>query len=356
MVGQLLGLAAKTISMIAVGLVLASCAGHSHGPVTGNPGGSGYLAKFTNSEGESHPETSLRQKLRYVRKLYSNEFPGRESLPDDHVLDPALAALQFQKSRNYPYALTWFGHSTFLIKMGSLNILTDPVLGNSIGHFPFKIRRMVPVLPRWQDIDHLDMIVISHGDYDHLDLPTLRKLLQKFPSAQIVVPSGGRKFLPGLKSKRIIELAWYQSLKVGPMKLTSVPAVHGVRRPPYPINSAHWAGYVFKDSRKSVYFSGDTGDGRIFNDIRRRVGRLDVAIVPAGAYAPQTIEKPFHATPEAAVGIAKTLGARLAVGMHWGTFSLSEDPSNEQKRRFLAAKKPSVRSTVFKIGETRRLQ
>lgn len=345
----------KFVVVVTLGFALVSCASQRGKVSPAKRIDKEAPRQFQNAHGDQHAPPELHDSLNYLVNLYTNRFPGKEKLPENHVLETALAVQQFKNTRKFPYALTWFGHSTFLIKMGKLNILTDPVLGDSIGPFPLKLRRMVPVLPRWQDIEHLDVIAISHGDYDHMDEPSLRKLVRKFPNVQIIVPQGARKHLPTLKTTRITELAWYQSIGIGRLKLFSVPAVHSTQRPPYSNNSAHWAGYVFKHRNRAIYFSGDTGAGRIFKAIRRKLGRMDVAIVPTGAYAPQDYEKHFHVTPEDAVGIARTVGAPLAVGMHWGTFSLSEETPIEQKRRFMAAAKGGTATTVFKIGETRKL-
>jgi L-ascorbate metabolism protein UlaG (beta-lactamase superfamily) len=355
MYNRLSWLVAKLVFAVVFSLVLASCASQRDKALSVKKIGEEKAGIFQNALGHRHSPPQINDTLNYLVKLYTLRFPGRQSLPENHVLDPALSAKQLQDSRNFPYALTWFGHSTFLIKMGKLNILTDPVLGDSVGPFPLKLRRMVPVLPRWQDIDHLDVIVISHGDYDHMDEATLRKLVRKFPDVQIVVPQGAHKHLSTLRAHKIIELAWYQSLKMGQLKLTSVPAVHSTQRPPHQTDSAHWAGFVFKHRNRALYFSGDTGPGKLFKEIRRRIGRVDVAIVPTGAYAPQDYEKHFHVTPEAAVAIAETMGASLAVGMHWGTFSLSEETPVEQKRRFLAAARKTTATTLFRVGESRKL-
>jgi len=345
----------KFIVAVTLGLALVSCAIKPGGVAPAKRIDKDAPGQFQNAHGDRHPAPELYESLSYLVNLYTSRFPGKEMLPENHVLDTALAVQQFKKARKSSYALTWFGHSTFLIKMGKLNILTDPVLGDSIGAFPFKLRRMVPVLPRWQDIEHLDVIAISHGDYDHMDVPSLRKLVRKFSDVQIIVPQGAKKYLRTLKSGQLTELPWYQSLNIGSFTLTSVPAIHSTQRPPFLTDSAHWAGYVFKHRNRSIYFSGDTGAGRVFADIRRKMGRMDVAIVPAGAYEPQDYEKHFHVTPEDAVEIARTLGAPLAIGMHWGTFSLSEETPIEQKRRFLAAAKGGTATTVFNIGETRKL-
>ena len=196
---------------------------------------------------------------------------------------------------------------------------------------------------------------MSHADLDHLDVPSLRFLATRFPEALLYVPEGTRRLAAASGFRRIVELPWYESTRVGGLRITAVPAIHGVRRPAFATDSMHWGGYVVEGAGRRIYFSGDTGAGDIFADIRRRMGRVDYALVPAGAWAPREFQAPFHVDPEEALGIARTLGARQAIATHWGTLPLSSEPGTEQKARFLAAGTPKTRAVVMRIGETRLL-
>lgn len=285
--------------------------------------------------------------------MSTRRYPRTEALPPDHVVPAREAGRTFLAARNASVALTWFGHSTVLIRVGGRTILTDPVLFDHIGAGPSRLRRLVPVLPDPALIDRLDAVVISHADLDHFDIPSLRALAARFPDAQLCVPAGTRRLAAASGFRRIVELPWYESTRVGSVKITAVPAIHGVRRPGAAKDTMHWGGYVVEGAGRRLYFSGDTGAGDVFTDIRRRVGRVDYALVPAGAWAPRDFQKAFHVDPDEAVAIARTLGARQAIATHWGTLPLSPEPGTEQKARFLAAGTRSTRAVVMRIGETR---
>jgi len=124
-----------------------------------------------------------------------------------------------------------------------------------------------------------------------------------------------------------------------------------MRRVPHKLDSTLWAGWMLRSPDASVYFAGDTAYGSVFADIRDRSGPVDLALVPIGAYEPRWFQAPFHTTPEEAALIAETLGAETAVGIHWGTFALSEEPPVEQKQRFRAAS-ADVSRRALRVGET----
>ncbi len=290
---------------------------------------------------------------RHLLAMTSRRYPGVEALPPGHVMPAREAERSFLASRSASVALTWFGHSTFLIRIGGRAVFVDPVLSDHIGTGPSRVDRLVPVLPDPSSIDRLDAVLISHADLDHLDIPSLRSLASRFPEALLCVPEGTRRLAAATGFRRIVELPWYESTRAGGLRITAVPAIHGVRRPAFASDSMHWGGYVVEGAGRRIYFSGDTGAGDIFADIRRRVGRVDYALVPAGAWAPREFQAPFHVDPEEALGIARTLGARQAIATHWGTLPLSPEPGTEQKARFLAAGTRTTRAVVMRIGETR---
>lgn len=304
--------------------------------------------------GQAHePNATPADWARHLLAMSAGRFPGAESLPPGHVMPAREAERAFIAARNASVALTWFGHSTFLVRIGGRAVLTDPVLSVSVGRGLTRLDRLVPVLPDPALIERLDAIVVSHADLDHFDVPTLRALAARFPDALLFVPEGTRRLAVATGFRRIVELPWYEGSLVGGVRITAVPAIHGVRRPAFANDSMHWGGYVIEGAGRRVYFSGDTGAGDIFADIRRKVGRIDYALVPAGAWAPRDFQAAYHVDPEEALAIARTLGARQAIAMHWGTLPLSPEPGTEQKARFLAAGTRTTRAVVMRIGETR---
>jgi L-ascorbate metabolism protein UlaG (beta-lactamase superfamily) len=223
---------------------------------------------------------------------------------------------------------------------------------NTVGAGPLRLRRLAPPRPSLAGLPPIDLILISHADYDHLDLASLRRLAVRNPKAIVLVPEGNRRLIAPAGFRTVIEMAWYQTGRWDGIAVEAVPAVHGVRRLPEPPDSAHWAGWILEYRGTRLYFAGDTGVGSVFADIRRRSGPVDFALVPIGAYEPRRLEAPFHVDPEQAADIAGIVGARVALGIHWGTFALSEEPPTEQRARFLAASGGGVVTRVPRVGET----
>lgn len=334
----------------AAGLLLAGCV--SAPPRQEAIAGAGPV-RYTNAGQTYEPTATAADWARHLLAMSMRRYPGAEALPPDHVVPVREAERSFHAARSASVALTWLGHSTFLIRIGGRAILTDPVLFDHIGAGPSRLRRLVPVLPDPALIDRLDAVIVSHADLDHFDIPSLRALAARFPEALLCVPAGTRRLAAASGFRRIVELPWYESTRIGGVKITAVPAIHGVRRPATAKDTMHWGGYVLAGAGRRVYFSGDTGDGDIFADIRRRIGPVDYALVPAGAWAPREFQKAFHVDPHEALAIAGTLGARQAIATHWGTFPLSPEPGTDQKARFLAAGTRTTRAIVMRIGETR---
>lgn len=309
--------------------------------------------RYANVGPAHEPTATVADWASHLLAMSARRFPGVEALPRGHVMPDGDAARSFVAARNAAVAVTWFGHSTFLVRIGGRTVLTDPVFSDHVGIGLARLDRLVPVLPDPALIDRLDAVIVSHADLDHLDMPTLRSLAARFPGAHLYVPAGTRRLAAASGFRHVVELPWYESASVGGLRITAVPAIHGVRRPAFATDSMHWGGYVLEGAGRRVYFAGDTGAGEIFADIRRKVGRVDYALVPAGAWAPREFQAAYHVDPEEALAIARTLGARLAIAAHWGTLPLSPEPATEQKARFLAAGTRTTRAAVMRIGETR---
>lgn len=331
-------------------LLLAGCASAAREQAAVGPAAPVRYANV----GQAHAATATAfDWARHLLAMSARRFPGKEALPPGHVMPAGEAARSFIAAKNASVAVTWFGHSAFLLRIGGRAVLTDPVLSDHIGTGLSRLDRLVPVLPDPALIDRLDAVIVSHADLDHLDMPTLRALATRFPDALLCVPEGTRRLAAASGFRNIVELPLYEDTRVGGLRITAVPAIHGVRRPAFATDSMHWGGYVLEGAGRRLYFSGDTGAGEIFADIRRRLGRVDYALVPAGAWAPRDFQAPYHVDPEEALEVARTLGARQAIAMHWGTLPLSPEPATEQKARFLAAGTRATRAIVMRIGETR---
>lgn len=248
--------------------------------------------------------------------------------------------------------LTWLGQSSFLLTIGGKAILLDPMFSDRPQlPVPMHPHRISPVPPGIEKLRRLDAVVVSHADHDHLDLPTLRRLAKKFPGAHLYVPQGTEDIAAQSGFATRTHLPPFGTRRQGTVSFTTLPAYHMARRDMIGLNRRSAAGWEIAAGGYRIYFSGDTGYGPAFREIRARRGRYDLALVPIGAYAPESLYNHIHTTPEDGLAIAADLGAPVAVGHHWGTFAFGR----EARERFLAASVPGVTARAPDIGETMRL-
>ncbi|MCB1499492.1 MAG: MBL fold metallo-hydrolase [Bauldia sp.] len=327
-------------------LALAGCA------ATARHHGSLDPPRYHNTGTRTQSVATHGEWTRHLVRMQLGMFPEAGKLPPDHVLSREGTLAGLAKAEQAKVAVTWIGHATALIRMNGTWILTDPAMRETVGAGPLRLARLAPPMPAIEDLPPIDLILISHGDYDHLDVSTLRRLAIRNPDAIVLAPQDNARLLRSTGFRTIVELAWFERRRLDGLTVEAVPAVHGLRRVPEPHDSAHWAGWVIRDGGTALYFAGDTGFGSVFETIRARSGRVDYALVPIGAYAPRRLEAPYHVTPEEAADIARILGARVAVGVHWGTFPLSEEAPVEQRARFLAAAGGGLHTVAPRVGET----
>ncbi|MGW1769681.1 MBL fold metallo-hydrolase [Streptomyces sp. NPDC002073] len=229
-------------------------------------------------------------------------------------------------------SVTWAGHASWVIRIGGLTVLTDPVWSRRILGTP---ARMTPVGVLWEDLPPVDAVVISHNHYDHLDAPTLRRLPRDTP---LLVPAGLARWCRRRGFTRVTELDWWEAVELGGVRFDFVPAHHWSKRSLLDTCRTLWGGWVLTDpAGRRVHFAGDTGYGHWFAEIGRRHPGIDLALLPIGAYAPRWWLREVHADPEEAVQACLDLGARRMAPMHWGTFVLSAEPVLEPLHRVRAA-------------------
>lgn len=270
-------------------------------------------------------------------------------------------------------SITWIGHASFLLVLGGLRILIDPVLAPNLGLAGLgPTKRLVPPGIPMEELTEIDVVLLTHNHRDHMDEWTLSKILAAHAIApkklgkksapvrpRFVVPLGNGATLAKMGAGSIDELDWWQSVRVGQVEITLVPARHWSMRMPWDRNEALWGGFVVQGPEGSAYHSGDTGFWEDFGDIGERFGAIDWAMLPIGAYAPRWFMEPQHMGPEEAVEAARRVGARTFVAMHWGTYRLTDEPSGEPPIRareaFSKAGGDPERLWVLDAGETRRL-
>jgi L-ascorbate metabolism protein UlaG (beta-lactamase superfamily) len=225
-------------------------------------------------------------------------------------------------------SVTFIGHSTFLIRFAGLTVLT--------------------------------VILLSHNHYDHCDLPSLRKLRKRFPEAKIVTTLGNAPYLAKKRLFGAVELDWWQAHEMGETKITAVPARHFAARWLNDWNETLWAGFMLEHEGTRIYFAGDTGYTKFFTEIAARLGSPDLALLPIGAYEPRWFMGPVHMNPQDAVQAFADLGAKQAIGMHFGTFQLTAEAIGAPERDLSSAKSaanlPASSFVTLGFGETRIFQ
>lgn len=253
-------------------------------------------------------------------------------------------------------AATWIGHASFLLRTPSHAVLIDPVWSGRIGLFGrIGPRRAAPPGVSIESLPPIDAILLSHDHYDHCDLPTLRRLAREHPQARLFAPLGFASLAAraGFGADRVTLLDWWQSNELPPasapasdsvsgsslpaprssLRLTATPARHWGNRLSGARNQRLWCGWHLATPEASVHFAGDTAlDEDMFSAIRLRLGPPDLALLPIGAYAPRWFMNEQHCDPAEAVRLHLALGARQSLGMHWGTFALTDEPRDEPPR------------------------
>lgn len=269
--------------------------------------------------------------------------------------DPAALAA----NRSQP-SLTWVGHATFLLQLGGRNVLTDPQFSDRASPVTWAgPRRTTPPGLALDDLPAIDVVVLSHSHYDHLDAASLLRLVARQQASPPIffVPLGVGAILRRLGLRvEVVELDLWQRAEHLGLDLQAVPAQHFSARTPFDRNRTLWAGWVVEHAGARVYFAGDSGYSPDFREIRRRVGAMDLSMLPIGAYEPRWFMRPVHTNPEEAVRIHQELESRLSVAMHWGTFILTDEPMDEPPRRLAEAVRdagrPSDEFRSLMHGET----
>jgi L-ascorbate metabolism protein UlaG (beta-lactamase superfamily) len=260
-------------------------------------------------------------------------------------------------------SLTFIGHSTFLIRLpgpnGTVSILTDPIFSERC----FPVQWMGPRRVRapglaLEALPPIDAVLVSHNHYDHMDLPSLRALHRRF-RPRFITTLGNARALREAGVPNAAELDWWEDTAAGPVRITATPARHFSARGLHDRNKTLWAGFMLQADGGRLLFAGDSGAGPHWTAIQDRLGPSGVALLPIGAYLPRSVMQPVHMDPAEAVQARAALGARRAVGMHFGTFQLTDEAVDAplhalEQARAAAGVQPSE-FDVLGFGETRTL-
>jgi N-acyl-phosphatidylethanolamine-hydrolysing phospholipase D len=263
---------------------------------------------------------------------------------------------------------TWVGHSTVLLQLGNLNVITDPVF--SPRAFPLQWmgprRVMDPGLPL-DALPPLDLILLSHNHYDHLDRPAVKRLVGTHPDAAWVGPLGLAEYVRPWGVRNLIELDWWQETSVKGVRVTGTPARHFSARGLRDRNRSLWCGFALESAGFRVYFAGDSAYHPEFGEIGRRYGPFDLVMIPIGAYEPRWFMQVVHMNAEEAVQVYQDIVAAhpgtalpLMLGIHWGTFRLTTEAMDEPPRRVAARWREAgldlEKLWIAKFGETREVK
>ncbi|TYS13784.1 MBL fold metallo-hydrolase [Rossellomorea vietnamensis] len=238
-------------------------------------------------------------------------------------------AEKLQRNRNL-HSITWIGHSTFFIQLNGLNILTDPVWARRMGTG----KRLTDPGIQLGHIPEIDIVLISHGHYDHLDFATIKKVKG---DPTFYVPHGLRSAFLRRGYKNVIEANWWDSFDEQEVTMRFVPAQHWTKRTITDTNTSHWGGWVLNPgtSGKSIYFVGDTGYFRGFKEIAEKLSP-QIILMPIGAYEPEWFMRDSHINPEDAVTAFAEMNGELFIPMHYGAYRLADDTGPEARERLLA--------------------
>ncbi len=256
---------------------------------------------------------------------------------------------------------TWIGHSTVLLQIGRHNILTDPQFSRRASPVQWAgpARLMDPGLAI-DDLPPLDLIVVSHNHYDHLDRGSVKRIAKRQPTASWIVPLGLAATLRKWGAGNVVELDWWQRALVGDLTITATPAKHFSARSLRDRNRTLWCGFVVDTPVRRVWFAGDSAYHPEFADIGARLGPFDLTMIPIGAYDPRWFMHVVHMDPEEAVRVYQDAAGQtrpLMLGIHWGTFRLTDEPMDEPPRRARTRWRelglPDDRLWIARFGETR---
>ena len=234
----------------------------------------------------------------------------------------------------------WVGHASIMINHSNLTILTDPHFSDYASPFSFMGPKRITNVPfSIPELPQLDVIVISHNHFDHLDEQSIRQIATYQPEAKFLVPLGLKKLLIEWGANDVIELDWWQSIKIKGATFQPTPVQHWSKRSAFDRNKTLWAGWMTQWEDFSFYFTGDTGYSNDFREVSKRLGNPDLAAIPIGAYEPRHFMKSAHINPEEAVMVFNDLGAKRAIAIHWGTFKLTIEKLDEPPHRLEKALK-----------------
>jgi len=297
------------------------------------------MKKFTMPYGLTH--APIKKVLKWKLGTLFKKKRSRVKDDDFKLNVRTLSVSDLQREDDF---IVWLGHATFYIQLDGVKILTDPVFGDvpltpRLADFPMNPRLLEP-----------DIILISHGHYDHLDIKSLEALNIYAKDTQVIMPLNLSTYLKS--GANVVELDWYESYKNAGITIEAVPASHWHRRGVFDFNRALWCSFIIKSKNRTLFFAGDTAMDAHFAEIKQKCTPIDIALLPIGAYEPKEIMQDNHMNPQEALESAKILGVKEMIPYHYATLKLTEEPIGEPhswiKRLSLESK---VDISILDVGE-----
>ena len=311
---------------------------------------------FRNPEGSPKRNPNIKWSM---SKWNKEKKKIKINIPTDHVVDKKEVLKNLEKYKDDDY-VAWIGHATFLIKLGNTTIITDPLFSKNAGPLIFGPKRYVDPAINLKEIPEVNLFLLTHNHYDHLDYRTIKKFPYK--KAKVLTPLRLGKYFTRNGFSEVQEMDWYDQTEVNDLKITLMPAVHWSKRTLTDTNKTLWGSFLIEYKNKKIFFACDTGYGNIYKELGNKYGPIDLTFVNIGAYdfRPMFEKSIYHANPEEALNIGQDLKSKKVLGMHWGTAILSlEDPFEPPARFKNATNKYGYHSDdaiLFKIGEIQKLE
>ncbi len=280
------------------------------------------------------------------------------TFPESNIIKKEKVLMDLNNFQKEDY-VAWIGHATFLLKLGEITIITDPVFSKNAGPLFFGPKRFTEPALKLNEIPKTDIFLLTHNHYDHQDMKTIMRFPYK--ESKVLVPLGLKKYFKISRFKDVNEMDWYDQIRINQnLNITFLPSVHWSKRSLTDTNKTLWGSYLIEYKGKKILFSCDTGVGKIYKELGDKYGPIDLTFINIGAYnfypmASIKDSSAYHTNPEEALGLAKDLKSKKVIGMHWGTFVLSLEPILEPPLRFKQnAEKFGFKkddAIIFKIGE-----
>ncbi len=300
--------------------------------------------RFENTNGQRN-ERKILEVLKVTAKYFGRNYDEWEKKGFPRIYSSK------EELTNFSENVMWVGHSTVMINHKGKTILTDPHFSERAG--PFGVmgpKRITPPPFNIEDLPKIDIILISHNHFDHLDKQSIVNLVKRQPNVKFFVPLGLSKILGSFGAKNIIEIDWWQSVDYEGIDIQATQVQHWSRRSLFDRNKTLWSGWMLRWNDFSFYFAGDSGYSNDFLRTAERCGNPTLAAIPIGSYEPKEFMKAAHMSPDDAVRAFQDIGAKYAIGIHWGTFKLTLEKLDEPPRLLeKALENAKVSKNRFKV-------